>query len=324
MYRVAIVGCGKIAGLLDNKVSDVVTNNHAFAFQKNKKFELVGCVDTDESIVRKFAKKYAIPNSATSIGAILESVKPHVVSITTPDSAHYDNVRQILESNSSLPELILIEKPVCSNVEELESLIELSTRAGIPIVVNHSRRFHPVYRAIRQLYLESRFGHILSIDATYYGGWCHNGIHLVDTIRFLFDQEIHDSVILESIPSADLIDPTITIRASLGSKNVPIWFRGWSDQYYQVFDLEFRFTGGRIRMVNFEQQISWEKCSINSRGESVLVPENLEFDDLSGDPLTNAVQMIESYMDTRNQNLLEGNTLPDLSPSMKTLWAMRD
>ena len=57
MYKTVIVGCGKIAGLYDNRFSSDPILSHAAAYKENGHFELSGCVDIDSRTAKKFAEK---------------------------------------------------------------------------------------------------------------------------------------------------------------------------------------------------------------------------------------------------------------------------
>ena len=322
-FKVVIVGCGRIAGLFDSQSSSQLVTSHASAYRNNGNFELSGCVDIDQNIGRLFAKEHSIPHSSQDLLSIIELVKPDVVSVTTPDATHFQVVRQIVEHNRFPPRIVFVEKPVCTKEDELLSLIKLTRKSTVPIIVNHSRRFNPFYKNLKKDFEQFKFGELLGVESTYYGGWLHSGVHVVDTLRFLFSREFRSAKIIESIPSKSIADPTITIKADLGSDNVPVWFKGWRDDHYQIFDFEFRFSLGRLRIANFEQQITWERSIVNLLKENVLVPADLQGKYDGGASMENAVQLIYKYLLANDLTVLDGYLLDDVAPTMTTLWQFK-
>ena len=183
-FKVVIVGCGRIAGLFDSQSSSQLVSSLAAAYRNNGNFELSGCVDIDDKTGRVFAKEYSIPHSSQDLLSIIELVKPDVVSVTTPDATHFQVVRQIIEHNRYAPRIVFVEKPVCTKEADLLSLIELGRKCMVPILVNHSRRFDPFYKSLKNEIEQCKFGELLGVESTYYGGWLHSGVHVVDTLRF--------------------------------------------------------------------------------------------------------------------------------------------
>ena len=163
----------------------------------------------------------------------------------------------------------------------------------------------------------------MGIHTNYYCGWIHSGIHLVDIVRFIFSEEFGDLAVVETIADGRETDPTFTVRSSFGSKGIPIWFYGWNEKHYQLFDLEFRFSEGRVRINNFEQDIAWDQFYINSMGERVLRPQNKELPNCAVSSMSNAVDVIATHLDTTDISLLEGFLVSDIAPSMHTLWRVK-
>jgi predicted dehydrogenase len=322
MYKTVIVGCGKIAGLYDNRFASGPILSHAAAYKENRHFELSGCVDIDSRTAKKFAEKNSISSSGIDLTAILDCVKPDLVSITSPDDAHFSCLKEIYEGKGHLPRAIFLEKPACRDKYELQSLINFSDKTGVPIVVNHTRRFDSEYLQLKSRYEQDYFGELLGVEATYYGGWLHSGIHLVDSLRFLFGKEFNETEYVETIAEENLNDPTITIKTTLGETRIPVWFKGWSENHYQIFDIELRFSTGRLKIENFEQRYQWDKCVVNSLDEIVLKPAEFELRSCDRSPISNAIDLMRSYLDGADIKVLKGKTLHDVVPSLTSLWRL--
>ena len=84
--------------------------------------------------------------------------------------------------------------------------------------------------------------------------------------------------------------------------------------------LEFRFSKGRLRITNFEQEVVWEESYKNSMGERVLRPKNMDCLFVTESAMTNAVAVISDYLDSKNISLLKGVLLSDIVSTMDILW----
>ena len=56
-YRAVVIGCGLIGGQADS-VFDSKIITHAHAYHNNKNIKLIGCCDTNQSILDSFKKKW--------------------------------------------------------------------------------------------------------------------------------------------------------------------------------------------------------------------------------------------------------------------------
>ncbi len=320
MYTAVIVGCGTIAGLNDETGKTASIVSHAAGYRNHNMFDLSGCADSNKKTVERFAELQKIVHFDSNILTVLNAVQPDIVSVTTPDNTHYSIVSLILERADFPPKLIFLEKPACQNSRELESLLEMSDSTNVPIVVNQSRRFHSLYAAVKEKYEAGQLGELLGINCSYYGGWIHSGVHLVDTIRYLFSVEIVCLSIIERIDSRHIDDPTLTIKAKLETNDGSVLFQGWDDKHYQIFDLEFRFSIGRLIVRNFEQEYIWEACVENSVGERVLVTKSMELLMDGKSPMMRAMDILSNYLKTGDMETLNGYLLKDVAASLRSIW----
>jgi len=323
MYKVLIVGCGKIAGYFSNRDADKERSRHAWVFKSHEYFQVAGCVDVDLARAKRFSDTVGIPYFGDNVGDAVTSLHPDVVVVATPDETHFEVVCEALQQRDVRPRIVFLEKPVCTDQSQLEQLLSISDETGVPILVNQSRRFDPAYHELRAQVRKGELGELVQVDAVYYGGWRHNAVHWVDIIRYVTDLEFRDFEILETIDDGRLADPTLTVRGNLGGdKEIPVWFHGWDERIYQIFDLELRFSKGRLRIGNFENDISWEKAQVNSLGERVLQQEALESWRNEPSPLSNAVAGMYHYLQTGETKHIRQCLLPEIAPSMRTIWTV--
>jgi len=168
---------------------------------------------------------------------------------------------------------------------------------------------------------DRKTGQLTRADIFYYGGWCHNGIHVVDILHYLFAKELLDLTVIENNDMGK-DDPTWTVRCRLDGINAVIWIHGLSDNFFQLFDLDFKFTNGRLQIRNFESDIKWETVEVNEKGESVLIPSKLFEFDAKTSPFEIAYAEILDYLQSGEASNLPMVTLNEISPSMKILWSI--
>lgn len=315
-YKAIIIGCGKIAGLYDDR-SDTYIYSHAKAYSLNENISLEGCSDLNINNAKSLSSKYNIPNISEDYLKIISEIKPDIVSICTPDKTHYNIVISILESEN-LPKIIFLEKPACQNEEELNKLISISEEKNIKIVVNHSRRFDSLYKELKSKIEDETFGKLIKVDVVYYSGWQHNGVHIVDTLNFLFSDTLKFESLLNISDSPYENDFNLDFKCKFQNSDALVYLTTMDEKYYQLFEFDFKFEKARIRLENFGQRISYEEKEINNMNENILIKKDLLVSIDIKSPMQFAISEIVAYL--RYNKLLKGYLINDISQTMKTIW----
>ena len=321
-HRAVIVGCGNIAGLYE-KPHGSLSYSHGRAFSDHPSFEIVGCVDSDIRKAKEFSEKYGIKCYDDDIEKIIYLAKPHVVSVCTPDSTHYEVTKRILSKISSDLKLVFLEKPACQYQRELTELVSISNQSETPIIVNMSRRYHAWYRWLKENYNRDQFGALIRVDIFYYGGWQHNGVHAVDLVHFLFGETLTNGKIVESWLGPEDSDPTYTVRCETKHKATPVWFHGFSEKHYQIFDCDFKFSNARLQISNFEEKIELQKLTVNPLGERMLVTHDSHLSRPTISPIGRAIEIIDEYLNYLKKESLVGCTLQDIERTMNLIWDIK-
>lgn len=316
MFKAIIIGCGKIAGLYDDMNNSFVYS-HARAYQNNSLIDVECYVDNDESRAKTLANKYCSNNYSNDYKEAIKLYKPDVVSICTPDLTHFEVVNTILDLEY-LPRIIFLEKPACKTREEFDILIMKSKIKDVKIVVNHSRRFDDLHQNLKHKISLNTFGQIIKIDAIYYGGWNHNGVHTIDTLNFLFDDEVVINNMIDQFSSPYQGDFDFDFKCLFKNKKTPIYLTTMNEENYQLFEFDLKFEKARIRIEDFGQRIVYERKEINDMNENVLVMKEPPLDVSIISPMQNAINIIVSSL----QGITEiiGYQLSDISKTMNLIW----
>jgi predicted dehydrogenase len=93
---------------------------------------------------------------------VLKSPSIDAVAVITPVWTHYALAKEALENGKH----VFVEKPLTSNSQQAEELIELAARKHLTIMVDHTFLFTGAVRKIRQLVDEGALGNLYYYDST--------------------------------------------------------------------------------------------------------------------------------------------------------------
>jgi len=145
------------------------------AQHKPEKMRIVGVVDPNPIRVERMRAQYDIPqeNCYLDFEAFLAREKfADAVINGTMDQLHVSTSVPILEKGYDL----LLEKPFCTNEEELWTLRDAAQRTGRIVMICHVLRYASFYRQIKQQLLNGELGEIISIQMSEHVAYHHFGV----------------------------------------------------------------------------------------------------------------------------------------------------
>ena len=202
--RVAVIGVGHLG------------QHHARIYRELKKdVELVAVVDTDEARGKKIARS----NKTQLLSDYRELLDMDIdaVSIAVPTSLHFDIASELLENSIHT----LIEKPICTTIEQADKLIEIADKTGVFIQVGHVERFNPAIMTLSEIIKDPKFIEVHRL-APYNPRGCDVSvvldlmIHDLDIVLHLVNRPIER---LDAV-GVDVLTPTEDIA------NVRVTFEG--------------------------------------------------------------------------------------------------
>lgn len=248
VHKVLIIGCGNIAGRLDetelNESSPPLT--HIKAYKQNRHFLISGCVDPDVIRRTQFQEYWAVENSyATVIDAFQNDAEIDVVSVCSPTESHLEHLEQLLEFS---PRLVFSEKPIGNDVDKATDLLRRYSAKNIPLIVNYSRRFDESLAKLKSDFDAGRYGVLRSVSGFYNKGVVNNGSHLLDLLMYLFGDLTID-YIGRPIVDFKASDPTIPLVLSTRG-NIQISLCAGSAEDFSLAELSFVFSKAQITMMD--------------------------------------------------------------------------
>jgi predicted dehydrogenase len=278
MYRCAVIGCGKIGSefAADPLMKgDVFT--HAEAYTRCRNTELVAVCDRDPSRLSRCGELWNITARYTRVVALIETEKPDIVSVCTPDDTHYEVVRQFL-TGVNVPRGVLCEKPLASTPEQARELVELARKKGVVLAVAYMRRFADNMRALKAFLSEGKLGVIQGVSGWYTKGTLHNGSHWFDLLRFLVG-EVKWVIGIDTLKEAGK-DPTLDVLLGMANGALAS-LRAVSAQHYTIFEADILGSLGRVQLVDscFRIDLSLTVSSPRYSGYIELAPAPSDYGD---------------------------------------------
>lgn len=141
--RIGVIGLGDISVI------------HTNAIQLNKDAELVAVCDIDES------KSNLVPNANfyTDYNEMIEKENLDCVHICLPHYLHYPVTKEVTSKNVN----VLLEKPLCLNVDEVEKFNELDKKTDANICICLQNRYNHTVKTLLEIKESKKYGNIKAI-----------------------------------------------------------------------------------------------------------------------------------------------------------------
>ncbi|MBN2018041.1 MAG: Gfo/Idh/MocA family oxidoreductase [Candidatus Cloacimonetes bacterium] len=169
--RAGIIGVGHLG------------QHHTRIYSELQDIESVGIFDTDIQRAKEIADKNGC-KVYDSLDELLENAD--ILSIASPTQSHYEYSSYCVENGKH----ILVEKPICSTLNDAKKLVELADKKGIKVQVGHIERFNPAIVALSSILLRPIF-----IEANRLAPFTPRG----SDVPVVYDIMIHDIDIILSL-----------------------------------------------------------------------------------------------------------------------------
>jgi len=121
---------------------------------------------------------------ATDFDRMIEETKPDVVIVTTIDATHHQYIVRAMELGCD----VITEKPMTTDIDRMKAIYDAIDRTGRSLRVTFNYRYAPAYTRFRELIMEGKVGHPLSVDFS----WLLDTSHGADYFR-RWHREKHNS-----------------------------------------------------------------------------------------------------------------------------------
>lgn len=182
MFTLTIIGGGAIACGYDSPDdTKILTHIHAAILHPDVKLSSI--VENNISQQKKIEEKWGTNfTQFSNINNAINFDKSDIIIIATPTITHLDIIKEVLSIYE--PKLIICEKPIVSNIFELEELQNIEMDVSTKLITNFTRRYDPSLNRLKD-FIENDIKKIHHFYGTFTKGLLHNGSHMIDLIYML-------------------------------------------------------------------------------------------------------------------------------------------
>jgi predicted dehydrogenase len=141
-----------------------LTHTHVhwiFDSEKRGDIEIVGIVEADTALARRYSEQYGFPMEAVypTMQALVEAERPVAVAAFGSTLEHLE----VVENAAPLGIHVMVEKPLAVSLEHARKMRDLAVRHGIHLLVNYETTWYPTTYRARELLRSGEIGDVRKI-----------------------------------------------------------------------------------------------------------------------------------------------------------------
>lgn len=259
------IGCGYDADLpfvLDQPLSSTHTLTHARALACHPGFVLEAAVDPNPEARQRFTRLYGVPayEDLASWQMNSKGSPPDLIVFAVPPQLQPSLVQELLQLTE--PQLILLEKPVATDLEQgwgLRAACELHPQMSV--AVNYIRRWLPAVQSWERRLKAGELGNLLHGQLTYGKGLMSNGSHLVNLAEAWLGNLMLSKVIDRGAPCLGFDRELSLELVATDHHQAPLQVRSIGAAGLRACELDLWFERGRLCWPNHGRTIAfWPRC----------------------------------------------------------------
>ncbi len=189
-YRVAIIGTGRMAGLIEDEVtrekgkvnSFMLPYGHYPAYASMPEVEVVAVANRGKERLERFAKRFGVRNTYLDYKEMILKEKPDIVSITTPSFARSEPIIFAAENGVRG---IYAEKGLCASLEEADRIRAACLANNVAFNWGAMRRHNAGYQALRDAIAAGEIGEPRYAVMYFYSDLIKHHPHSLDLVGML-------------------------------------------------------------------------------------------------------------------------------------------
>jgi len=244
----------------------------------------------NEKRAEEIAKKYNVKIWSKDYRVLLDNKDIDIVSIVVPDFEHYKPVCQAAEAGKN----ILVEKPLATDLEEAQKMVQVCKKNRVKIMVDFSNRWNPAFVNVKNAIGEGELGRLLHCSMilndtifvpTVMLKWAELtkvvhfiGCHAIDLLCWLMDDKVEsvysvsNSLVLKErgIDTQDYFQTLFKFKMGGSALLENSWILPLTSANLYDFKAEFVGTKGAINV-----NISHNRCVEKYTEDSSSYPDVL-------------------------------------------------
>lgn len=181
VYTVGVIGCGRIASLLEQETHRGNPNTHAGCYDVCDRTRIAAAADRSDERRQAFGARWDVPGLYTDWQEMLEAEDLDIVSVCTYPIPHRDIVVATAQSGVKA---IFCEKAMATTLRQADEMIDVCQENNVTLSINHGRRWDWQYRKVKALVDQQVIGSLQAMTLHYTAGLANNGTHYFDMLRF--------------------------------------------------------------------------------------------------------------------------------------------
>ena len=158
-------------------------------------------VDVDESLARRLAKDLECDYSTSAEGPLGQANIDAVI-VASPTHEHYGQIQAALEAGKP----VFTEKPLGSNLKEIDTCFGLAKRSGLPLFVGFNRRFDPSFSSLARGVKDGQVGVLQMLRVTSRDSPLPTMDYISTSHGIFHDCIVHDFDMLRFITGKDPVE----------------------------------------------------------------------------------------------------------------------
>ena len=250
-YNLAIIGCGGIAGDVDDDPKKRHIYSHAKAISMIEQIQIIACCDVDEAALNKFSKKWNVANKYTNLDEMIDEEYIDILVVATPTKYHYDHVKKALSNSINV---VFCEKTLTYNLQQGVEISDIADKQNSLLIVNFMRRWDRFYIECKELLDSGDLGSLETIVVYVDTALYMNSSHMLDLIVY-FGGDVNSVVgHIDRFNKPRIVhgEEDFGAIAMITHKNGIITFlkATGESQRNHYYEMDFQCTKGRLKILN--------------------------------------------------------------------------
>ncbi|WP_417835845.1 Gfo/Idh/MocA family protein [Thalassospira tepidiphila] len=210
--------------------------SHAQVLRAHPSISCVAAIDPMLDTLAKDILHWNIPNgfkTLTDFNNALPHLHPTLAIIATPPTNRLNIIKQLPKSVRA----IVLEKPLSSSFSESKEISRICSERNIIVEVNYWRRFDSEIVKLKRT-LNDRLGRVQAGFAVYGNGLSNNGIHVIDSLRFLLG-DVTNIININDSPGSFILQFKDGITVPIQQINFSAYREIWLDLWGEKGRIEF-------------------------------------------------------------------------------------
>jgi predicted dehydrogenase len=194
-FKAAVIGLGFIGAgdpVSGDAIGQKVVNldgTHAQALAGHPQVRLVAGSSRNEGRRKRFEERQKGVHTYADWREMLTIEKPDLVSVATNSPQHAEITIACAKAGVRA---VLCEKPIATRLSDADHAIETCRKHGTLLAINHSRRWHPLWLALRDEIRGGTLGEVDHAIVHWSSGRVGNiGTHMFDALHLLLGAKVH-------------------------------------------------------------------------------------------------------------------------------------